>query len=157
MMSARIDINRSDIMHIAIGGAISFLLSFILDIVVSTGIESLLTSLNMVGLLSFRDAIFAISVMGLGIVYIPAGLCGGLYTGYRLNENLIYILCIPALIAFSAIFGLSLFGGIPISAPEYIISEMVIPLVGLLSGCYAGGYIMNWKDIEKPSMERFSI
>ena len=91
------------IMHMLIGGGILagvfltviYLLDFPWVILLV-----LLKGLNCLGLIFYPEVAAVSVILTFAIAYMPSGLCGGLYTGYRIKENLRIILLIPALLGF---------------------------------------------------------
>lgn len=141
------------LLHIAIGGGISFGATYFLLSIVPVGVRLLLFSLGYVGLLAFTEAGSAMSLFTFGTVFLPSGFFGGLYTGSKIKENLRIILVFPALIGFIGLIALRYFTGyINLSAidPQ---NDFLIPILGNVVGSYLGGYAVNWEfeETARPS------
>ncbi|MEM2110276.1 MAG: hypothetical protein QXX08_00140 [Candidatus Bathyarchaeia archaeon] len=130
------------LLHTIIGGLACLLTSTILYVVLQGGV-AFLAALDSLGLLVFDESIYALQLLLFGLVFLPSGFIGGLYTGHKVKENLYIILVLPGLISFILfifLFNVDLIGGI------------MIQLSGNILGSYLGGYTMNWppkKDVEE--------
>ena len=139
---------------IIFGGLISFFMAFFL----LSGsppiwiyiIYKLLQTVGAYGLLAFyKEVEPALILFLVAIVYLPSGFLGGLYTGYKIRENLRIVLLYPSLIGFAILLILQLyFGVLDLSSPN-LARDILVPLVGSIVGSYLGGYTMNWKTEEE--------
>jgi len=135
--------------HMALGGAICLLVTYILLIISTQGLQTLFLSFNCLGLLVFEEVTLAVSIINFGITYLPGGFCGGLYTGYRIKENLRIMLLFPGIIGFVAFILLRYFTGYLTLSNLSIEKEILVPLAGHIIGVYLGGYTINWKKKEE--------
>ena len=79
-------IERMDLVHAAIGGAICFGITILVLDIVYNGLLNLLYSLNMAGVTFFiENYMMARALFIFGVVYLTSGFCGGVYTGYNLS------------------------------------------------------------------------
>lgn len=145
---------KMDFFHSALGGGICFLFIFFLANIATAALERLLIFFGVVGVTVFEEPFtIAKSILLFGIVYLPGGFCGGLYTGYQVEENLKTILAIPGIIGFSALtFSMHFLGYLNLSN-MYSVIEVFLSLLGNLIGAYLGGYTMNWPSGEEESSE----
>jgi len=118
-----------------------FLLSFVPVLVRMT-----LVNFNSLGLLSFAEVgSEAMALLSLGIIYLPSGFLGGLYTGYRIDENPKFPLIISGLIGSAVLIILKYFTGyLDVSNLSIFVYEFAFPLLGNVVGTYLGGYTMQW-------------
>lgn len=139
---------------IIFGGLICFFISFFL----LSGsppiwiyiIYKLLQTVGAYGLLAFyKEVEPALILFLVAIVYLPSGFLGGLYTGYKIKENLRIVLLYPSLIGFAILLILQLyFGVLDLSSPN-LARDILVPLVGSIVGSYLGGYTVNWETEEE--------
>ncbi|GEM_PF-814343 len=135
------------ITHTLIGGGIIAGILFVMLCIFNfqwIALVTLLNGLNCLGLILYPEIAAVSVILSFAVIYMPSGFCGGLYTGYRIKENLRIILLIPALLGFLFII-LILFW----LFPKYRllinpIRDILIPLIGIITGSYLGGYSMNW-------------
>ena len=134
---------------IILGGIICFFTAFSLLAMSQWIIHKTLFTFGCMGLLAFEETVPAIVMSLLVLVYLPSGFFAGLYTGYKIKENLRVILIYPPLIGFAALMILRIYlGGLDLSL-EGIGRDALIPLVGNVVGSYLGGYTMNWEMEEE--------
>jgi hypothetical protein len=130
------------LLHAIVGGIACLLVSTILYVVLQGGV-AFLSILDSLGLLVFDESVYALQLLLFGLVFLPSGFIGGLYTGHKVKENLHIVLVLPGLISFILfifLFNFNLVGGI------------MIQLSGYTLGSYLGGYTVNWplkKDVEE--------
>jgi len=134
-----------DLLHIAFGGGICLAAMYFLISLVPAGIRILLFNIGYAGLLAFTEATNAMVLLMLGTVYLPSGFLGGLYTGYKINENIKIILLFPAMIGFAGLIALRFFTGYLNLSIINLQNEIFIPILGNVVGAYLGGYTMNWE------------
>lgn len=132
------------------GGVICFLAAFTLLSMWQWILSRLLLALGCFGLLSFveevRPAVVALLMV---VIHLPSGFLGGLYTGYKIKENLRIILIYPSVIGVAALAIVQLyFHAIDLSF-EGLGREVFLPLLGNIAGSYLGGYTMNWESEEE--------
>ncbi|MEM5872051.1 MAG: hypothetical protein QW051_04215 [Candidatus Aenigmatarchaeota archaeon] len=154
-------IERMDIVHTAIGGAICFGITVLVLDIVYNGLPYLLYNLNMAGVTFFAENyMIARALFTFGLVYLTSGFCGGVYTGYNVYANLKILLVIPALIStIGYILLMILVANYPITS-EFVIM-VVLQFIGNTIGSFLGGYAINWKFLTeesntKPS-EKFTL
>jgi len=154
-------IERMDLVHTAIGGAICFGITVLVLDIVYNGLPYLLYSMNMAGVTFFTENyVIARAFFIFGLVYLTSGFCGGVYTGYNVYANLKMLLVVPAMISTIGYILLMMFvANYPITS-EFI-SMVVLQLVGNTIGSFLGGYAINWKFLTeesgtKPS-EKFTL
>jgi len=141
------------IAHIIIGGGLSFFVIFILSTLAQTGIETLVSSMGSAGVLVFDQAVSAFYIIMFGIVYLPSGFCGGLYTGYKTEEDLKIALAITGIVGFVILTILSLYyGSLNLSSVQFV-NQFLVPLSGMVIGAYLGGYTITWETEEEPEEE----
>jgi len=145
----RININLSSktpqLTHILLGGAICFLASYILLSSSQFIIHMIFFSLGLTGLLAFKEIEPALFMFVLALVYLPSGFFSGLYTGYKIKENLKIILIFPPIIGLTALIFLRVFSGVLVLSPEDLGRDIIIPLLAGVISSYLGGYSINWK------------
>jgi len=133
------------LIHVSIGGVICLFVMYITLAVSSWGIKELLYYLNCLGLLVFSEAAGAISLFLFGVSYLPSGFFGGLYVGYRLKENLKIDLAFPGLIGVTVLVVLQFLSGNLNFLNLKFERDILIPLLGNVTGAYFGGYAINWE------------
>jgi len=150
----RFDLSRIwSLIHILIGGALCFFALYILSALVQRGIETLMVNFGVLGAMIFDQTMNAIYIMMFGIVHLPSGFCGGLYTGYKTKENLKIALALPGIIGFVAMILLRYFYGyFDLSNIDWT-KDILMPLVGNTIGAYLGGYTLNWPTEEESAEE----
>jgi len=109
------------------------------------GIQTLLFNLNCMGLLSFNEVKYGITLLTLATAYLPSGFFGGLYTGYRIKDSLRSILIFPALVGFTVFIVFLLLFGYGDFLNLLLQEDILIALLGIVAGSYFGGYTINWK------------
>ena len=130
--------------HVTLAGVASLFLSAILYSVVQGGVEALLTGAGNLGVLIFEDAAAALQIMVFGLVFLPSGMAGGIYIGYKVKDNPRVIYALPGITGFVLFSVLSLFsGGINLYNLD-IVKSILVPFSGNIIGSYMGGYTMNW-------------
>ncbi len=139
--------------HIVIGGAICFLAINVFLSTSQVAIRFLLFRFNCLGLLVFSEVTTALSILMLATAYLPSGFCGGLYTGYKIKENLRIILIFPALIGFAGLLILRIPSGYGDLSNLNIVGEIFMPLSASIAGSYVGGYTISPKE-EKTDPEK---
>jgi len=139
---------ESKFFHILVGGVFALFMMYMLLFISFTGIQMILFNIGSFGLLTFNETTNAVYLLTLGIAYLPGGFLGGLYTGYRVKENLKIILLYPALIGSAGLFALEFFTGYITISSVNLQNEILVPLLGAVAGSYLGGYTMNWKEEE---------
>jgi hypothetical protein len=152
-------LEKRDFMHIAIGGAICFFVMFLLSGFAYPGLEQTLIYFGVIGVVIFEESYtFAVAIFLFGVIYLTAGFCGGLYTGYNIEENLKTVLVIPGIIGFAAFTFLLYLSGNLVPSTTSLISNVFLPLLGNVIGSYLGGYAMNWpSEEEEEDFEEFEI
>jgi hypothetical protein len=141
---------KSVLIHWAIGGVICILSMFLLRGLVFTVLEEILVYFGLLGAVFFEEtSVFAATAFSFGIVYLTAGFCGGLYTGYNIDENLKIFLAIPGIIGFTALTIALYFFGDLASLNISLVGDIFLPFLGSLIGSYLGGYAMNWPTKEE--------
>jgi len=149
-------IERMDLVHIAIGGAICFGITILGFDTLYNGFLNILYSLGMTGVTFFMDYYQIVLVRALfvfGLIYLTSGFCGGVYTGYNVYANLKMLLVVPAIIStVGYILVITLIANYPITF-EFIIL-VVFQFIGNTLGSFLGGYAIDWKYLkEEPSVE----
>ncbi len=147
-----IDLSKySGMIHLALGGGICFFTMYVLVSVSTMGLRLILHYFNSLGLLAFTESMNATSLFILGTAYIPSGFFGGLYTGYKIKENLRITFLFPALIGSAGLVILRFLSGYTSFSILNLQQEFLIPILGNVVGSYLGGYAMNWEieEIEK--------
>jgi len=144
------------IIHIIIGGGLSFFVIFVLSAVAQTGVETLVSSMGSAGVLIFDQAVSAFYIIMFGIVYLPSGFCGGLYTGYKTEEDLKIALAVTGIIGFVILTILSFYSGSVNLSSIQLVNQVLVPLSGMVIGAYLGGYTISWETEEEPE-EEFKI
>lgn len=152
-------LERMDLVHIAVGGIISFgIVIFLIDIV-QNGFLQILFNLNMGGIIFFLDIYQTTrNLFVFGLVFLTSGFCGGIYTGYNLYPRLKKILFIPAVISTVGVFLLiTVINGYAVTF-EFM-SLMLMLLAGNIIGSYLGGYAINWGEMhgESEVSEKFTL
>mgnify|MGYP001118821641 CR=1 FL=1 len=147
----------SVLLHMALGGAICLFTMYILLSISPLGIEMILFNLGCFGLVAFSESVNALSLFLLGTTYLPSGFLGGLYTGYKIKENLTIILVIPALIGVLGLIALRFFTGYINLSSFNFQNEVFIPFLGGVIGVFLGGYAMNWETEEAESSEAIEL
>jgi hypothetical protein len=137
-------LKRMDWVHIAVGGGICFAITILVINPAQSFFQQVLFTIGMAGVSLFVDYYqIARGLFLLGLVYLPGGFGGGLYTGYNVYVNLKRILFIPAVIGTVGFFLLvTVFGDQPITF-EFV-GLMLLQLIGNAVGSYLGGYAINW-------------
>jgi hypothetical protein len=135
---------RMDLVHILIGGGISFGITVLLIDIVQNLLQQILYNLGMAGVVFFIDYYqFARGLYVFGLVYLTSGFSGGLYTGYNVYINLKKTLFFPAVISTVGFILLAtILANYPIT-PQFT-GLMVLQFAGSLLGSYLGGYAINW-------------
>ncbi len=143
--TSRIDWSKFGFLfHVTLAGVASLFLSAILYSVVQGGVEALLTGAGNLGVLVFEDASIALQIMVFGLVFLPSGLAGGIYIGYKVKDNPRVIYALPGITGFVLFSVLSLFsGGLNLYSLD-IVKSILVPFSGNIIGSYLGGYTMNW-------------
>jgi hypothetical protein len=144
-------LERADLVHMAVGGALGFGITVLLVDIVQNGFLQLLANLNMAGVIFFADFYeVARDLFVFGLVYLTSGFCSGIYAGYNLYPNLKKTLFIPALI--------NSIGSILLSAminnfalPPASIDIIPLQIAGNIIGTYLGGYAINWGELHEKS------
>ena len=133
-----------DFVHILIGGTISFGITVLLIDIVQNLLQQILVDQGMVGVMFFVDYYqFARGFFILGLVYLPSGLAGGLYTGYNVYIKLKKTLFFPAVISTVGFILLATLLANYAVTPQFL-GLMILQFVGTLIGLYLGGYAINW-------------
>ncbi|MEM1543525.1 MAG: hypothetical protein QW825_00130 [Candidatus Bathyarchaeia archaeon] len=164
------------LLHLSVGGLLCFLILFILK---DSGLMQIiidwsLRSLNSLGALIFEEAQLGQKLINLGLVYLPSGFIGGLYTGYKIKERLEVNLIFPSVIvllisAIRSLVTLYIYGYI--SSPQFLpillgyyfglgsdyLMGIIIPFLVMTTGVYLGGYTLNWRVEERVKEERISF
>jgi hypothetical protein len=137
------------LVHIIIGVVIILTVTLLLQIF-SVVVEFFMIN-GSFGLLIFPETIIASDIFLLAFVYLPSGFLGGIYTGYKISENLRVFLFIPGLISFIILTIIAYVSGAINPSAIDLIGELLIPLLGSVIGSYLGGYTINWEtEGEKP-------
>ena len=137
-------LERMDLVHIAIGGAIGFGITIFLVDIVQNGFLHLLYNLNMGGAVFFIDLYqIARDLFVFGLVYLTGGFCSGLYAGYNVYPNLKKTLFIPAVISTVGYILFVIFFANYSFTPEFL-GLILLQLTGNTLGSYLGGYAINW-------------
>lgn len=145
------------IFHILIGGAIYFAAIFVLEIVTQSTADWIFRTLGILGVFAFEEAQNAYYVIRLGVIYSASGFFSGLYTGYKVKENLKLIMSFPSLIGFLLMLAIN-YGVLLTSFSLMRITKFVaVPLIVSLIGSYLGGYTVNWQVEEKIKEEKISL
>jgi len=141
---------KSVLIHAVIGGVICFIVVFLISSMASPILLQILVFLGITGVMTYQDQfLLAAGLILFGTVYLVGGFCGGLYTGYQVQENLKVTLIIPGLIGFIIYIVITyFFGQIDLSIIGMIYG-FFLPLLGNLVGAYLGGYAMNWPSEEE--------
>jgi len=147
----------SYLVHIALGGMICLFTVYIFLSISPIGIRMLLFHLGWLGLLAFSEGTNAMLLLVLATAYLPSGFCGGLYTGYKIKENLRIIFVLPALIGLTGLIALRFFSGTFNLSYLNIQNEVLIPLLGNVVGAYLGVYTMNWRTEEARPSETLEL
>ena len=150
-LSERSSLERGDLVHIAIAGAIGFGITIILVDMVQNGFLQLLFNLNMGGVIFFIDLyLVARNLFVFSLVYLTSGFCSGIYVGYNVYPNLKRTLFIPAVInTVSFLLLVTIIDNYPVTMG--IINLLLIQLTGNTIGSYLGGYAINWGELHKES------
>jgi len=141
------------LINAALGGAISLLLMHVLPGVSFLGLQMLLFRLGYLSLWFFSESVDAIGLLMLAMAYLPAGFVGGLFTGYRIKENLRFVLLIPGLIGFVGLIVVRYVTGNMNLQSLNVQLEILVPLLGSVIGAYLGGYTLNWEMKETGPLE----
>ncbi len=140
-----------ELVHIVIGGAICL---FIIYILLSVSVvENLFMISGSLGILIFQETLNALEIITFGIVYLPSGFLGGIYTGYQISENLRIILLFPGMIGFVILTLLKYFSGNINPSDINLMGDILIPLLGSVIGSFLGGYTINWESEEEKTEE----
>ncbi|MBS7624106.1 hypothetical protein KEJ29_00810 [Candidatus Bathyarchaeota archaeon] len=152
------------LVHLLIGGLLcSVALFFLKNLII---IDLLLKSLNCLGALIFEEAQIGKKIISFGLIHLPSGFLGGLYTGYKIKERLKINLVFPSIIALliSAIYTtvilfISGYTGslqfFPILLGYYFglsadyLMGIIAPFLVMTTGVYLGGYTVSWKVEER--------
>jgi len=141
---------KSDLIHAVLGGAICFFAVFLVSSMASGILLQILVFLGWTGVMTYQDQfLLAAGLILFGTVYLVGGFCGGLYTGYKVKENLKVILAVPGLIGFTISTVIAYFFGHIDFSFIGMIYGFYLPLLGNLVGAYLGGYAMNWPSEEE--------
>jgi len=135
--------------HIAIGGTLSSLTAFILRIVLLGIIYTTLKNHSCLGVRIYPEALLAITLIMLGITYIPGGYLGGLYMGHKIKRRIWLVLLLSSLFGcFILILLLGMGMGYVITynleAERETHVPLIVPLLGLVTGTFLGGYSVDW-------------
>jgi hypothetical protein len=144
-----------ELVHIVIGGAICLFVAYVL--LSNSVVENLFIISGSLGVLVFQEAINALDIITFGVVYLPSGFLGGLYTGYKIKENLRVILLFPGIIGFVILTLLKIFSGNMNPSNIKLMGDIFISLLGSVIGSYLGGYTMNWETEEEKTEETGKI
>ena len=144
--------------HAAIGGGICFLIMLLTMDIAQAGLQQILVFFGSIGVTIFQqEYALAAGIILLGIVYLPAGFIGGLYTGYQTDENPKILLGITGVLAFVILVIIFYFFGLFSTPNVDYINRILLPFVGNIAGAYLGGYAMNWPGEEEESVESLSV
>ena len=135
---------RMDLVHILIGGGISFGVTVLLIDIVQNLLQQILYNQGIAGVVFFIDLYqFARALFVFGLVYLTSGFSGGLYAGYNVYINLRKTLFFPAVISTVGFILLAtILANYPIT-PQFV-GLMLLEFAGTLIGSYLGGYAINW-------------
>ena len=148
-------LEKEDLIHAAIGGGVCFLLMFLLTELAQIGLQQILINLGMIGVMVFKEPFqIARLIFVFGIAHLTSGFCGGLYTGYKVLENMKIILLIPGVIGtVGFVLLLLIMGRLGTPDADYI-GYVLLPFIGSVTGSYLGGYAINWSvEEEEQSFE----
>jgi len=147
--------SKSSLIHAAIGGGICFFAVTILLDVAYGGLIRSLISLNVIGVMVFTEQFtLARNIFLFGVVYLSSGYCGGLYTGYQVEEeDLKIVLAVCGVVGFVAFLVLYYFLGYLELSSLDVLGQVIFPLVGCVAGSYLGGYTLNWPSPEEGPVE----
>ncbi len=135
---------RMDFVHMLIGGTIAFGITVLLIDIIQSWLQQILVGQGMAGVMFFVDYYqFARGFFILGLVYLPSGFSGGLYTGYNVYLKLKKTLFVPAVISTVGFILLATLLANYAVTPQFI-GLMVLQFAGTLVGSYLGGYAINW-------------
>lgn len=169
-------INLRLLLHLSIGGLLCFLTLLTLKEfeLIQMFIDWLLKSLNCLGALIFEEAQLGQKLVSLGLIHLPSGFLGGLYTGYKVKEKLEVNLIFPSVIvllisAIRTVVILYISGYI--SSPQFFsiilgyyfglgddyLMGVIIPFLVMTAGVYLGGYTVNWQVEERVEEEKISL
>lgn len=150
-LSKRNSIERGDLVHIAIAGAIGFGITILLVDMVQNGFLQLLFNLNMGGVIFFIDLyLVARNLFVFSLVYLTSGFCSGIYVGYNVYPNLKRTLFIPAVInTVGFLLLVTIIDNYPVTMG--LTNLLLIQLTGNTIGSYLGGYAINWGELHKES------
>lgn len=145
-------------LHVGVGGVICFMSVYFLPGISQIVVRMLLYRFNSIGLLTYDEIKYALSLISFGLAYLPSGFLGGLYTGYKIKENLRVILLIPPLIGFVGLMIVNYFMG-RLLMDLSVALVVAMTLCGQVMGSYLGGYTMNWEKEEEEKSEtlRFDL
>ena len=137
-------------MHGGIGGGVCLLVIVLLVDIAQSGFQQMLVTLGFLGIVLFT-AEFEIARVAFvfGVVYLVAGFCGGLYTGYNIYENLRIVLLFPSLIGATGFIVLVVALGSGSLLISSVVGNVILPYVGAIIGAYLGGYAINWGNEEE--------
>ena len=144
--------------HLSIGAAIIFFMIYILSGVLHASLSEIVAFLGYGGVMILDETTSAIQVLLFGVVYLPSGFLGGLYTGFRLNQdemrvNLFTHQALLGVAGFSILFLARLIlGFLSPSVVDYV-TDILLPLSGCVLGGYLGGYAMNWPSEEESFLQ----
>ncbi len=135
---------RMDFVHILLGGTIAFGITVLLIDIAQNLLQQTLVEQGMAGTMFYVDNFqFARGFFILGLVYLPSGFVGGIYTGYNVTIKLKITLLIPTIISTLGFFLLAtLLANYAITLQ--FLGLIVLQFVGTLIGLYLGGYAINW-------------
>ncbi|MCS7119967.1 MAG: hypothetical protein RMJ07_06220 [Nitrososphaerota archaeon] len=149
-------IGKWDLIYALIGGGLGFAAVYTLYSIIFSpgGIGALywsLSGLGILGVLSFQEEFrIASAILQFGLVHLIGSFCGGFYTGYKVQENLKFILIIPGVVIFSAFIILLFFeGAFANFTMTTVLDTILAPLCGNFLGSYLGGYAANWPTEEE--------
>ncbi len=148
-------IERTDILHLAIGSAICFGLTILLLNLVFNQLPYILYNLGVAGVIFFKDNyIIARALFTFGTVYLTTGFCAGVYAGYNLYANLKLLLFIPAIIStVGYILLILLLGDYSLITSEFV-GLSILQFVGNSLGSFLGGYAINWNYLKTETNRR---
>ncbi len=154
------EIEKWDLIYALIGGGLGFIVVWVTSVLIfdPNGIGAVywsLASLGILGIISFQEQFaLASAIMQFGIVHLLGGFCGGLYTGYKVEKKLKFLLIIPGiatfLISFLIFIASTYFqGGAVNLSTTNLLGTVILPITGNLTGSYLGGYAINWPTKEE--------
>jgi hypothetical protein len=150
-LSERGSLERMDLVHIAIGGAICLGITELLSDLIWYELPQFLFNLGILGFVFFIEYYqIAGGLLFFGLACLTSGFCGGIYTGYNVYVDLKRILLIPAAISTVGRLLLAMIFSAYSLTPEFI-GLMLLQLAGNTLGSYLGGYAINWRLLHEES------